>query len=151
MNTDTPTSSKGGNFIYWDSFYRQLYTNKNNLIGSWIGREGKGIQASSTYWFSPRTTLQFGYRHAKVANDFIPQGETLNDGSVTANWQLRKDLSISALVQYEKWLAPVLSQTPQSNWTSSMQISFQPRGFGLPLHSTHRVSTSDATHQDGEP
>jgi hypothetical protein len=151
VNTDTPLSSNGGNFIYWDSFYRQLYTNKNNLIGSWIGREGQGIQASSTYWFSPRTTLQFGYRHAKVANDFIPQGETLNDGSVTANWRLRHDLSFSALLQYEKWLASVLAQTPQSNWMSSIQLSFQPQAFNLPLHSTHRPSTNNPADEDGKP
>ena len=152
VNTDTPLSSNGGgNFIYWDSFYRQLYTNKNNLIGSWIGREGQGLQASSTYWFNPRRTLQFGYRHAKVASDFIPGGETLNDGSVTANWRLRKDLSLSALVQYEKWLAPVLAQTPQSNWTSSIQISFQPRGFNLPLRSARELSTSAKSGQDGQP
>ena len=151
VNTNTPVSSNGGNYIYWDSLYRELYTNKNNLIGSWIGREGQGIQASSTYWFSPRTTLQFGYRHAKVGSDFIPGGETLNDGSVTANWLLRHDLSLSALVQYEKWLAPVLASTPQSNWTSSMQIGFQPRGFNLPFHSTRRLSASDTADRDGKP
>jgi hypothetical protein len=151
VNTNTPASSNGGNFIYWDSFYRELYTNKNNLIGSWIGREGQGIQASSTYWFSSRSTLQFGYRHAKVASDFIPQGETLNDGSVTANWWVRNDLSFSALLQYEKWLAPVLTQTPQSNWTSSIQLSFQPHGFNLPLRSTRRPRTSDTTDQDDRP
>jgi len=151
VNTNTPVSSNRGNFIYWDSFYRELYTNKNNLIGSWIGREGQGIQASSTYWFSSRSTLQFGYRHAKVASDFIPQGETLNDGSVTANWWVRSDLSFSALLQYEKWLAPVLAQTPQSNWTSSIQLSFQPHGFNLPLRSTRRLRTSDTTDQDDRP
>jgi hypothetical protein len=151
VNTDTPGSSNGGNYIYWDSFYRELYTNKNNLIGSWIGREGQGIQASSTYWFSSRSTLQFGYRHAKVASDFIPQGETLNDGSVTANWRLRHDLNLSALVQYEKWLAPVLAPMPQSNWTSSVQLSFQPHGFDLPLRSTRRLSTSDTADRDGKP
>ena len=151
VDTNTPVSSNGGNFIYWDSFYRELYTNKNNLIGSWIGREGQGIQASSTYWFSSRSTLQFGYRHAKVATGFIPQGETLNDGSVTANWWVRSDLSFSALLQYEKWLAPVLAQTPQSNWTSSIQLSFQPHGFNLPLRSPRRLRTSATTDQDDRP
>ena len=150
VNTNTPASSNGGKYIYWDSFYQQLYTNKNNLIGSWIGREGQGIQASSTYCFSPRSTLQFGYRHAKVGSDFIPRGETLNDGSVTANWRLRSDLSFSALVQYEKWLAPVLAQTPQSNWTSTIQISFQPHGLNLPLRSTRRLSARDVADQDGK-
>jgi len=150
VNTNTPSSSAGGHFIYFDTFYRQLYTNKNNLIGSWIGREGQGIQAWSEYWFSPRSTLQFGYRHAKVASDFIPRGETLNDGSVEANWWVHKDLSVSAFVQYEKWLAPVLAPTMQSNWTSSIQISFQPHGFDLPAHSPRRQRTAELADQDGK-
>jgi hypothetical protein len=128
--TDLPTSrSNGGKFIYWDGFYHDLYTNKNNIIGSWIGRQGQGIEAQSTYWFSPRNTLQFGYRHAKVGTSFIPGGETLNDGSVKLDWWMRRDLSVSASVQYEKWLAPILAPTAQTNWTSSVDITFWPRSW----------------------
>jgi hypothetical protein len=150
VNTNTRASGPGGHYIYFDSFYRQLYTNKNNLIGSWIGREGQGLQVSSTYWFSPRSTLQFGYRHAKVASDFIPHGETLNDGSVAANWWVRGDLSFSALVQYEKWFAPVLAPTPQSDWTSSIRISFEPRGFNLAMRSYRRQHTPEQANQDAK-
>jgi hypothetical protein len=128
VNTNTPTSrSNGGKYIYYDGFYHDLYTNKNNIIGSWIGREGTGIQARSTYWFSPRNTLQFRYRHAKVASDFIPGGETINDGSVKLDYWMRHDLSVSAFVQYEKWLAPILAPTAQTNWTSSVEVTFWPR------------------------
>jgi hypothetical protein len=126
--TNVPTAvSTGGHFVYFDHFYHDLYTNKNNIIGSWIGREGQGYQAQSTYWFSSRNTLQLGYRHANVASDFIPGGESLNDGSAKLNWWIRDDLSVSALVQHEKWLAPVLSSTPQANWTSSVEVAFWPR------------------------
>lgn len=127
--TDTPTSSIDGHFIYFDNFYHDLYTNKNNIIGSWIGRQGDGIQAQTTYWFSPRNTLQFGYRHAKVAKAFIPGGETLNDGYVNVDWWIRHDLSVSAFVQYEKWLAPLLAPTAQTNWTSSFGITYWPRSW----------------------
>lgn len=128
VNTDPPTSrSNGGQFIYYDGFYHDLYTNKNNIIGSWIGREGKGIRAKSTYWFSPRNTLQLGYRHAKVASDFIPGGETINDGSVKLDWWMRRDVSVSAFVQYEKWFAPILAPTAQTNWTSFVKLTFWPR------------------------
>jgi hypothetical protein len=128
VNTDPPTSrSNGGQFIYYDSFYHDLYTNKNNIIGSWIGRQGQGIQAQSTYWFSPRNTLQFGYRHAKVGSSFIPAGETLNDGSARLALWVRRDLSVSAFLQYEKWLAPILAPTAQTNWTSSVEVTFWPR------------------------
>lgn len=122
--TDAPSSSNKGLYIYWDSFYHDLYTNKGNLIGSWIGREGQGLQASSTYWLNRRSTLQFGYRRAKVSSDFIPDGASLNDGSANLNWWLRPDLSVSGFVQYEKWLAPILAAGPQSNWTSSLSVTF---------------------------
>jgi len=87
VNTDPPSSpARNGQFDYWEAFYHDLYTNKNNLIGDWIGREGTGFQTWSTYWLGPRDTIQFGYRHAKVSASFIPSGETFNDGSVTLNW-----------------------------------------------------------------
>jgi hypothetical protein len=130
--TDTPVSSPephGGQFNYWDGFYHDLYTNKDNLIGSWIGREGMGFQGWSTYWFSSRNTLEFSYRHARVSKDFIPNGETFNDASVKINWWLRDDFSVSGFLQYEKWLAPILAPGPQTNWTSSMQITFWPRSL----------------------
>jgi hypothetical protein len=127
--TDTPLSSVGGHFIYYDGFYHDLYTNKNNIIGSWIGRQGQGFQAQSTYWFSPRNTVQFGYRHAKVATSFVPGGETLNDGSAKLDWWMRHDLSVSASLQYEKWLAPILAPTAQTNWTSSVEVTFWPHSW----------------------
>jgi hypothetical protein len=129
--TDPPTPrSISGEYVYWDGFYHELYTNKNNLIGDWIGREGMGFQAWSTYWFTPRSSLQTEYRHAKVAKDFIPSGETLNDGSVKVNWCIRRDLSLSGSVQYEEWLAPILAPTAQTNWTSSVEVTFRPRSWG---------------------
>lgn len=146
--TNTPTSSSGGHFIYYETFYRDLYTNKGNIIGSWIGREGMGFQGWSTYWFGPRSNIQFGYRHAKVANDFIPRGETVNDGSVKVDWWVHNDISLSAFVQYEKWFAPVLAQTPQSNWTSSVEICFHPHGLNLPWHFRQQEDTSQQANQD---
>ncbi|MGH9683304.1 MAG: capsule assembly Wzi family protein [Candidatus Acidiferrales bacterium] len=128
--TDIPTSvSNGGHFLYFDSFYHDLYTNKNNIIGSWIGREGMGFQGWSTYWFSARDSLQFGYRHAKVAKDFIPDGETVNDASAKFSWTFARDFSVSAGVQYEKWLAPILASAPQTNWTSSVDVTFWPESW----------------------
>jgi hypothetical protein len=130
--TDTPAADPrpvGGEYVYYEGFYHDLYTNDGNLIGSWIGRQGQGFQAQSTYWFSPRSTLQFGYRHAKVASSFIPGGETLNDGSAKLDWWIRHDLSVSAFVQYEKWLAPILAPTAQTNWTSSVEVTFWPRSW----------------------
>lgn len=128
VNTDPPSSpARNGEFNYWEGFYHDLYTNKNNLIGDWIGREGTGFQVCSTYWFGPQNTIQFGYRHAKVDGAFIAGGETLNDGSVELNWRVRENVQFSAFLQYEKWLAPILAAKPQTNWTSSVDISFYPK------------------------
>ncbi len=129
--TDPPTPRNvGGQYIYFNNYYHDLYTNKNNLIGDWVGRQGMGFQGSSTYWFSPKNSVQFAYRHAKVDSDFIPHGETITDGSVKVNWQVRSEWSLSASIQYEKWLAPILATTAQTNWTSCLQIQFTPHSWG---------------------
>ncbi len=129
--TDTPGRNHvaAGDYVYWEQFYHDLYTNKKNIIGSWIGRQGKGYQAWSTYWFSPRNTLQFGYRHAQVVSRFIPGGESLNDGSVKLDWWVLRDLSVSTFVQYEQWRAPLLAPGPQANWTSSVEVTYWPRSW----------------------
>jgi hypothetical protein len=130
VSTDPPSSpARNGQFDYWEGFYHDLYTNQNNLMGSWIGREGTGIQAWSTYWFTPKNTLQFGYRHAKVDTQFIPHGETINDGSVSLNWWALDNLQVSGVLQYERWQAPLLSPSPQSVWTSSAGVVFWPKSL----------------------
>jgi hypothetical protein len=129
--TNPPNApNSAGHFMYWEHFYRDDYTNKNNLIGDWIGRVGTGYQGWSTYWFSPRTSLQFGYRHAQVAGTFIPHGGTLNDGSVRLNYQRGSELTLSAFVQYEKWLVPVLTPEAKNNITTALQMTFWPRNWG---------------------
>jgi len=148
-DTDTPSSSLNGQFVYFDGYYRDLSTNEGNLIGSWVGREGLGLEARSTYSFSARTSLQFAYRHTKVASDFIPGGETYNDASATANFWIRNSLQLSASVQYEQWLAPVLALTSQSNWTSSIGISFQPHNWSVPFH-TSRQDQDPSKEQTGK-
>ncbi|HXY13600.1 MAG TPA: capsule assembly Wzi family protein, partial [Terriglobales bacterium] len=138
VNTDTPSSSFGGHFVYNDFFYHNLSTNNGNIIGSWIGRQGQGVQAWSKYWFNARSNLQIGYRHAKVASDFISGGETFNDASLQLSFWVHRDLNIVAATQYEKWLAPVLAPGPQTNWTTTMGISYQPKGLSLPFRTNHQ-------------
>ncbi|MGH9740498.1 MAG: capsule assembly Wzi family protein [Candidatus Acidiferrales bacterium] len=127
--TDAPNGENGGHYVYFDGFYRDLYTNKGNLIGSWIGREGTGFQGWMTYWASPKNSVQFGYRHATISKDFVPKGESITDGSVKVNWWLRNDLSISGSLQYERWLAPILAASSQSDWTSGVNITFWPKNI----------------------
>jgi hypothetical protein len=124
---DVPTSrSVRGSFIYWDFIYHDQYTNSKNVIGHWIGREGKGFQAWTTYWFSPLTQLQFAYRNARVASDFIPEGETLHDGSVSLQTPIGKNVRLSTSLKYEHLNAPILNLHQSSNVTTSIGVTFMP-------------------------
>ncbi len=74
-NTDTPVSTtQTGQYTYWETIQRQGPTNKGFLVGDWVGRQGKGGQAWLTYHLSPQEEVQFMYRNAKAATDFLPGG-----------------------------------------------------------------------------
>ena len=128
VSTDPPTgSSVKGAFLYWEVIYRDLYLNKGKLMGSWIGREGKGGQAWLRYWLSPSSTIQFSYRNAKVAKDFIPGGTTQNDFSVNTRMRLHRDLELQSSLQYERWSAPLLANGARSDFTTSVQVTYWPK------------------------
>jgi hypothetical protein len=117
--------------FYVNSRYKNGYTNSGNLMGSSLGRGSQGEQAWSTYWFSPRNKIQFSYRHQKVDCRALTNGGTINDGGVQVNFQLRPDLTLSGLLQYEKWNYPLLAPGPQTNVTTSVGITFAPVGGHL--------------------
>jgi hypothetical protein len=126
--TDTPGgNTHKGQYIYFDTFYHDLYTNNGNIIGSWIGRDGKGYQAWSKYRFNERRTLQLAYRHAQVSGDFIPGGGSANDFGMQGDFLVGHETSVSGRVQYERWNFRVLAPQPQSNVTVSFQVTYWPR------------------------
>jgi hypothetical protein len=116
----------GPGAVYWDERYHSGYTNSGDLIGSWIGRRGRGEQGWATYRFTPRTYLQFGYRHNNVDSGFL-DGGTLQDFGGSANVMLYRGLGISGSVQKETWHFPVLFPTAKSDVTASFQLTFWPR------------------------
>ena len=124
--TDPPGGpSLRGQFIYWEFIYRDFYTNGGNLMGNWIGREGRGLQVWSTYWLSPRSTIQVAYRDARVTKDFL-QGGSYQDFDTSAELLVRPDLSLQASWQYERWDFPLLASNTNSNFTASAQLVFRP-------------------------
>lgn len=124
-------------FFYWNGRYVNGYTNDGNLIGSWIGREGQGAQACSTYWFAPQDKVQFSFRHQKVSQQFVPGGGTLTDGGVRGDFWIRNQFSVTASVQYEKWNFPVLAPAKETNVSTQIQFTFWPRSRAA------RTSVSD--------
>jgi len=118
-----------GCFYVNDRYPDGSYTNLGNLVGSWLGRAGQGEQAWSTYWLTSRNKIQLNYRHQKVSGQYLPQGGTLNDGGVSADFWLGTSVMVSGAVQYEKWNIPVLDPLPRSNVTTSVQFTFWPRSW----------------------
>ena len=113
-------------FVYFDfRRYRSGYTNDGNLLASWIGRSGRGGEAWATYWLTPRTKLQLGYRLQMVYKDFI-QGGRLADYSARGDYTLGRSFALTALFRHEQWWFPVLSSSRQSDETASVQLTFYP-------------------------
>ncbi len=130
VETDPPIGGiVGHGFFYYDQTWITGFQNAGHLMGNWVGREGQGVQAWTTYWFTPRNKLQFEFRHLKVSHEFIPNGGTQADASVRADFWVRSSCSLSAVVQYEAWNFPVIAMGRQSDVTSSVQLSFWPKGF----------------------
>ncbi len=128
--TDPPIGGNvGSGFFYYNPTWISGFTNSGHLMGNWVGREGQGVQAWTTYWFTPRNKLQFEFRHLKVSRIFITDGGTLTDGSVRGDFLVRPSFSLSAVVQYQAWTFPVIAPTLQSNVSSSVQLTFWPRGL----------------------
>jgi membrane-associated phospholipid phosphatase len=124
--TNTVSTDVPGRYIYWDNYYHDLYTNRHFLMGDWVGRDGSGIQAWSRYWLTPKNSIQFSYRHAKIDNKLIPNGGTINDASVRADYWIRPDVSATASIQYEQWTIPLLANGLQKNVAASLQITYLP-------------------------
>ena len=114
-------------FFYINGRFRSGYTNDGNLIGSWIGRQGQGAEAWANYWFSPKSKLQFHFRHQKVSRQFIPEGGSLTDVGPSTDLWVRSNLGLSASVQYERWLFPVIQPNVSRNVTAAVQVQFDPR------------------------
>ena len=71
-----------------------------------------------------QTAVQF--RHQKVSKAFIPNGGTLTDFAVRGDYWPRSSLGLSAWVQREGWLFPVIQPNASKNVTAAIEISWEP-------------------------
>jgi hypothetical protein len=126
VNGADPTSAPAAGVNYTNVVYRSGYTNDGNILGSWVGRDGRGVQAWSTYWLSSQSKIQLGYRHQMVDQRFL-QGGNLNDFSLSTDIMLRPDLNLSGAVQHENWNFPLFGTDTRSNWTTSLSLTFRPK------------------------
>jgi hypothetical protein len=130
LENGTPQSHYPSGVFYSNPVYPDgSYTNNESLLGNWMGRESQGVQAWSNYRFSPRSFIQASFRHQKVSQQFMPGGGSLTDASLSANFWVRDDLSVSGTFQYERWLYPIITPGAQTNFTSSLQLTFWPQSW----------------------
>jgi Capsule assembly protein Wzi len=135
VSTDPPVStSSTGRFMYWETIQLQGYTNKGQIFGDWMGREGKGGQAWVTYHLSGNEWIQAAYRNQKVAKDFVPGGTTLNDLSLQLVKRLGQQFEINGKFAWERWKAPVYNSgvpvypaTENNVTTTTIQLTWYPQ------------------------
>ncbi|MFL6436222.1 MAG: capsule assembly Wzi family protein [Terriglobales bacterium] len=126
--TDIPDQDLRG-FFYSNRHYLSGYTNDGNLLGNWMGRDGRGVQAWSTYWFSPRTKLQLSYRYQGINDGYLQGGGLLNDVGIRAVENLGNSVDFSQSLQFERWNYPVLAGTAQNNVVTTLQITYRPSSW----------------------
>ena len=113
-------------YFYWNVRYINGYTNNGNLIGDWVGRQGKALQLTSNYWLSGKDKIQVSYRKLEVSPDTGHGGnQQAFKGSIDT--AMSSSLRASGWVQYERWNFPVLAPGPRSNISVGVQVSYTPK------------------------
>jgi hypothetical protein len=122
--TNLPKAYQVG-YFYANEHYPQGYTNYGQILGSWVGRQGIGGQASTTCWSSPHTRTSVFYRKM-VADTALLQGGNNSDYGVNGAWRIRPTIELNALAQYERWKFPLLQQTSRADYTGSLELRVYP-------------------------
>jgi hypothetical protein len=126
--TDVPAGGAlSHGFYYSSTLVQNGQTSNGYLLGSWVGREGQGAQAWTNYWFNARNRFQINFRHQKVSQQFIPGGGTLTDVGARGDYWTRFNVGISASIQYERWLFPIIQSNQATNVSAFVQVSFEPQ------------------------
>jgi hypothetical protein len=112
---------------YTNNAYRDGWTNKGVLIGDWIGRDSTGYQGWLTYWLSPSEHVQLQYRDAKIDHALWAGGGSQTDFGVNLVKRLGPDVELNGLVQYERYLIPILKPGAQNDTSISLKVTWYPQ------------------------
>lgn len=118
----------GGQFNYFNGQYRSGNTNHGFVLGNPVGRDGRAVTARTSYWLAPRRRLEVAYRQAKVSPQFLPGGGTQTGGTARLWVEVRKHWVVTAMVQYERFLIPLLGGV-QRNVSGTVQMAWEPLGI----------------------
>ncbi len=115
-----------GDFFYINGAYHDGYTNRGNIIGSWIGRDSTAYWGEAKYWLSSTHSVSLTGRSVALDRDFIPQGGHTTDVSLGDSYRFQGRWTIAPMLQYERWNIPVLAAKPQRNLGVFLQLSYSP-------------------------
>lgn len=127
MYTALPDVPERG-FFYYNLRYRSGYTNDGHLIGSWLGRDGRGLNINGKYWISPQTNVQAGYRLFQKDAGFL-KGGSINDFWVKSDLPLKYGVRLNSLLQYERYDFPLLNSQPKSDFIASFEFTYRPESL----------------------
>jgi hypothetical protein len=113
-------------YFYSNAHYPQGYTNYGQILGSWVGRQGAGGEASTSYWFSARNKATLSYRKMSADKSFL-EGGNLNDVSGSFTWLIRPQMEVSATGQYEERKFPLIQSTALPSFTTTFEVRFFPK------------------------
>jgi hypothetical protein len=124
VNSNLPGLSMPG-YFYANMHYPQGYTNYGQIFGSWVGREGSGAAAASSYWFSARNRVTMGFRRVIADKSFFEGGQS-DDFSVGVTWMLPRSMELTASSQYETWKFPLLQAEAKSDVATTLELRIFP-------------------------
>jgi hypothetical protein len=126
MDDPSVSPSNGGTFQYYENQVPQGYTNQGQIFGDWMGREGKGGQAWSTWHFNPKEWITVNWRNQKDAKDFIAGGTTLNDFGVQVVKRITPDIELDGKFTYEGYKVPIYLPGRQTVTATTIQLTWFP-------------------------
>jgi len=115
----------GGTFLYWNNVYRDANTNEGYLLGSWVGRDGRGLSIQSTWWRSTRSEFEFGYRQNRIGPTFLPGGGTQDDASASPTFHPWPDWTVRMSAQWERYRIPLLGGIHR-DLTAQLELDYTP-------------------------
>lgn len=116
-----------GSFFYWNGAYHDGYTNRGDVIGSWIGRDSTALWAEARYWVSANHTITLRGRTVELQPGFIPQGGHTTDISLGDTLRFARKFEVSAQLQYERWAIPALASGVQHDIATTVEFRYAPR------------------------
>lgn len=116
----------GGHHFYLNDLYLDSNTNKGFILGNAVGRDGRAIEARTSYWVSSRTRIEGGYRQNKGGSQFLPGGSTITDGFVNGSIALNRHWTANIFVQHERFLIPSYMPGAQHNNSGWLQLTWNP-------------------------